>query len=48
MNMLENDLNYTEQMGGVGVVIHMGIATKKLMGKADGKTISTIVRNNLT
>ena len=26
----------------------MGIVTKKLMGKADGKTISTIVRNNLT
>ena len=25
----------------------MGIVTKKLMGKADGKTISTIVRNNL-
>jgi len=26
----------------------MGIVTKTLMGKADGKTISTIVRNNLT
>ena len=26
----------------------MGIVTRKLMGKADGKTISTIVRNNLT
>ena len=26
----------------------MGIVAKKLMGKADGKTISTIVRNNLT
>jgi hypothetical protein len=26
----------------------MGIVTKKLIGKADGKTISTIVRNNLT
>jgi hypothetical protein len=26
----------------------MGIVTKILMGKADGKTISTIVRNNLT
>ena len=26
----------------------MGIVTKKLMGKAKGKTISTIVRNNLT
>ena len=26
----------------------MGIVTKALMGKADGKTISTIVRNNLT
>ena len=25
----------------------MGIVTKKLMGKADGKTISTIVKNNL-
>ena len=25
----------------------MGIVTKTLMGKADGKTISTIVRNNL-
>ena len=25
----------------------MGIVTKKLMGKADGKPISTIVRNNL-
>ena len=25
----------------------MGIVTKRLMGKADGKTISTIVRNNL-
>ena len=25
----------------------MGIVTKKLMGKADGKTISTIVRDNL-
>ena len=25
----------------------MGIVAKKLMGKADGKTISTIVRNNL-
>ena len=26
----------------------MGIVAMKLMGKADGKTISTIVRNNLT
>ena len=26
----------------------MGIVTKTLMGKADGKTISTIVRNNFT
>ena len=26
----------------------MGTVTKTLMGKADGKTISTIVRNNLT
>ncbi len=25
----------------------MGIVTKKLMGRADGKTISSIVRNNL-
>ena len=35
-----------EGMKDMGKV--MGIVTKKLMGKADGKTISTIVRNNLT
>jgi len=34
-----------EGMKDMGKV--MGIVTKKLMGKADGKTISTIVRNNL-
>ena len=34
-----------EGMKDMGKV--MGIITKKLMGKADGKTISTIVRNNL-
>ena len=35
-----------EGMKDMGKV--MGIVTKTLMGKADGKTISTIVRNNLT
>ena len=35
-----------EGMKDMGKV--MGIVTKKLTGKADGKTISTIVRNNLT
>lgn len=30
IKMLETDLNYTEQMGGIGVVIHMGQATPKL------------------
>ena len=35
-----------EGMKDMGKV--MGIITKTLMGKADGKTISTIVRNNLT
>ena len=34
-----------EGMKDMGKV--MGIVTKKLMGKADGRTISTIVRNNL-
>ena len=34
-----------EGMKDMGKV--MGIVTKKLLGKADGKTISTIVRNNL-
>ena len=34
-----------EGMKDMGKV--MGIVTKRLMGKADGKTISTIVRNNL-
>ena len=34
-----------EGMKDMGKV--MGIVTKTLMGKADGKTISTIVRNNL-
>ncbi len=34
-----------EGMKDMGKV--MGIVTKKLMGKTDGKTISTIVRNNL-
>ena len=34
-----------EGMKDMGKV--MGIVTKKLMGKADGKTISTIVKNNL-
>ena len=34
-----------EGMKDMGKV--MGIVTKKLMGKADGKTISSIVRNNL-
>ena len=34
-----------EGMKDMGKV--MGIVTKKLMGKADGKTISTIVRNDL-
>ena len=34
-----------EGMKDMGKV--MGIVTNKLMGKADGKTISTIVRNNL-
>ena len=34
-----------EGMKDMGKV--MGIVTKKLTGKADGKTISTIVRNNL-
>ena len=34
-----------EGMKDMGKV--MGIVTKKLMGKADGKTISTIDRNNL-
>ena len=34
-----------EGMKDMGKV--MGMVTKKLMGKADGKTISTIVRNNL-
>lgn len=30
IKMLETDLNYTEQIGGIGVVIHMGRATPKL------------------
>ena len=34
-----------EGMKDMGKV--MGIVTKRLMGKADGKTISIIVRNNL-
>jgi len=34
-----------EGMKDMGKV--MGLVTNKLMGKADGKTISTIVRNNL-
>ena len=39
------DQTGAEGMKDMGKV--MGIVTKKLMGKADGKTISTIVRNNL-
>ena len=39
-----NDIG-AEGMKDMGKV--MGIVTRKLMGKADGKTISTIVRNNL-
>ena len=39
------DQTGAEGMKDMGKV--MGIITKKLMGKADGKTISTIVRNNL-
>ena len=39
-----NDIG-AEGMKDMGKV--MGIVTKRLMGKADGKTISTIVRNNL-
>jgi len=48
---IENEVNKVidetgaEGMKDMGKV--MGIVTKKLMGKADGKTISTIVRNNL-
>lgn len=30
INMLVNDLNYTSEMGGIGVIIHMGKATPKL------------------
>ena len=39
------DQTGAEGMKDMGKV--MGIVTKKLLGKADGKTISTIVRNNL-
>ena len=39
------DQTGAEGMKDMGKV--MGIVTKKLMGKADGKTISTIVRDNL-
>ncbi len=39
------DQTGAEGMKDMGKV--MGIVTKKLMGRADGKTISTIVRNNL-
>ena len=39
------DQTGAEGMKDMGKV--MGIVTKKLMGKADGKTISNIVRNNL-
>ena len=39
-----NDIG-AEGMKDMGKV--MGIVTRKLMGKADGKTISAIVRNNL-
>ncbi len=48
---VENEVNKVidetgaEGMKDMGKV--MGIVTKKLMGKADGKTISAIVRNNL-
>ena len=39
------DQTGAEGMKDMGKV--MGIVTKKIMGKADGKTISTIVRDNL-
>jgi hypothetical protein len=48
---VENEVkNIIEQTGAEGMKDMgkvMGIVVKKLMGKADGKTISTIVRNNL-
>ena len=41
--IVENDADGMKDMGKV-----MGLATKKLSGKADGKTISNIVRSKLS
>jgi DNA polymerase beta len=51
MEMLENDLKYTNNMGGIGVVIHMGVNTPKLKMTIDEainnfvKSISIILNN---